>query len=197
MKILTQPKLDNNILDVITQGFNWKYQFSLGMYFIFQDYPNLCQFYYRNDRNKTGHLLESVELHGKFINENETSHMLRGNIAAPSLKILWKNLNSVKCYDKSNMNVFTLSQCENFRWGLIYFDQFILPEGLNRFNGAPTSLLVQMWIKTHRCLVCMKDPKLINASSPRTYKSRYKKMSPHSSATVGLSTAEGSNTSIV
>ena len=51
--------------------------------------------------------------------------MLRGNIAAPSLEILWKNLNSVKCYDKSNMNVFTLSQCENFRRGLIYFDQFI------------------------------------------------------------------------
>ena len=51
--------------------------------------------------------------------------MLRGNIAASSLKILWKNLNSVKCYDKSNINVFTLSQWENFRWGLIYFDQFI------------------------------------------------------------------------
>ena len=32
----------------------------------------------------------------------------------------------------------------------------ILLEGLNRFDGAPTSLLVQMWIKTHRCLVCMK-----------------------------------------
>ena len=31
-------------------------------------------------------------------------------------------------------------------------------EGLNQFNGAPTSPLVQMWIKTHRCLVCMKDP---------------------------------------
>ena len=34
----------------------------------------------------------------------------------------------------------------------------ILQEGLNRFNGAPTSPLVQMWIKTHRCLACMKDP---------------------------------------
>ena len=34
-----------------------------------------------------------------------------------------------------------------------------LLEGLNRFHGAPTSPLVQiMWIKTHRCLVCMKDP---------------------------------------
>ena len=36
--------------------------------------------------------------------------------------------------------------------------RIILLEGLNRFNGAPTSPLVQMWIKTHRCLVCMKDP---------------------------------------
>ena len=34
----------------------------------------------------------------------------------------------------------------------------ILLEGLNRFNGAPTSPLVQMLIKTHRCLVCMNDP---------------------------------------
>ena len=30
-----------------------------------------------------------------------------------------------------------------------------------------------MWIKTHRYLVCMKDPYLINASSPKTYQSRY------------------------
>ena len=34
----------------------------------------------------------------------------------------------------------------------------ILLEGIKRFNGAPTSPLVQTWIKTHRCLVCMKDP---------------------------------------
>ena len=52
--------------------------------------------------------------------------MVRGNIAATSLKMLWKNLYSVKCYDKLNMNVFTLSLWENFSWGLIYFDQFII-----------------------------------------------------------------------
>ena len=34
----------------------------------------------------------------------------------------------------------------------------ILLEGLIRFHSAPTSPLVQMWIKTHRCLVCTKDP---------------------------------------
>ena len=33
---------------------------------------------------------------------------------------LWKIL--VKCYDKSNMSVLTLSLLENLRWGLIYFD---------------------------------------------------------------------------
>ena len=40
---------------------------------------------------------------------------------------------------------------------------------------APTSPFIQMWIKTHRYLVCMKDPQLINVSSPKTYKSRYNK----------------------
>ena len=34
----------------------------------------------------------------------------------------------------------------------------ILLEGLNRFHGTSTSPLVQMWIKTHRCLVGLKDP---------------------------------------
>ena len=34
----------------------------------------------------------------------------------------------------------------------------ILLEGLNLFRGAPTSPLIQMWFKTHRYLVCMKDP---------------------------------------
>ena len=50
--------------------------------------------------------------------------MVTGNIAATSLKMLWKNLYLVKCYDKLNMNVLTLSLWENFWWGLIYFDQF-------------------------------------------------------------------------
>ena len=34
----------------------------------------------------------------------------------------------------------------------------ILLEGLNRLNSAPTPPLIQMWIKTHRYLVCMRDP---------------------------------------
>ena len=40
----------------------------------------------------------------------------------------------------------------------------ILLEGLNRFNGSPTSPSVKISIKTHKCLVCMKDPERINAS---------------------------------
>ena len=39
-----------------------------------------------------------------------------------------ENLRPIKCYDKPKMNVFTLSLKKNFRWGLIYFDQFILSE---------------------------------------------------------------------
>ena len=76
--------------------------------------------------NETGRLLECVELYGKLINKSETQGMVRGNIAATSLKLLWKNIYSVKCYDKLNMNVFTLSLWEKIWWGLIYFDQITL-----------------------------------------------------------------------
>ena len=72
--------------------------------------------------------------------------MLRRNIAAPSLKILWKNLNSVKFYDKSNMNVFTLSQRENFRWGLIYFDQFTIID----FNEVDIRIYLPEKVIIHR-----------------------------------------------
>ena len=65
----------------------------------------------------------------KIIDKSETQHMLRGNNAATLLKIVWKKLYSVKCYDKSNMNVITLSPWENFRWGFIHIDQFIRNTG--------------------------------------------------------------------
>ena len=35
--------------------------------------------------------------------------MMRRNLAATSLKIVCKNLNLVKCYDKTNMKDFALS----------------------------------------------------------------------------------------
>ena len=64
--------------------------------------------------------------------------MLRGNIAATSLKMLLKNLYSVKCYDRLNMNVLTLSLWENLWWGFIYFDQFILsPNDLSSKSSKP------------------------------------------------------------
>ena len=51
---------------------------------------------------------------------NETQHMLRRNIAATSLKILCKNLNLVKRYDKTNMKDFAISLRE-FELGLNLF----------------------------------------------------------------------------
>ena len=45
---------------------------------------------------------------------------------------------------------------KKYRLGTIRKNNLL--EGFNRFYGAPTSPLNQMWIKTHRYLVCMKDP---------------------------------------
>ena len=80
---------------------------------------------------------------------------------------------NIKKQDRNNIN----DPQKKHRLGTVCKN--ILLEDLNRFHGEPTSPLVQMWIKTHRCLVCMKDPKLINASSHRTFKSRYKKEIKH------------------
>ena len=85
----------------------------------------MANFTIRMIGNETGHLLECVELYGKLINKSETQRMVKGNIAATSLKMLWKFFYLVKCYDKINLNVYTLSLWENFGWGLIYFYQFI------------------------------------------------------------------------
>ena len=74
--------------------------------------------------NKVGHLLKCVNLYGNSINISETLHMLRRNFAPSLLKISCTNLYSIKC-DKTSMNVFALSQPENFSWCLTYFDQFI------------------------------------------------------------------------
>ena len=59
---------------------------------------------------------------------------------------------SITKQDRNNIN----DPQKEHRLGMV--SKNILLEGLNRFNGAPTSPLVQMWIKTHKCLVCMKDP---------------------------------------
>ena len=70
---------------------------------------------------ETGHLLECVKLYRKCMNKIEAKHMLRGNIAATSLKFLWENLYSVK----GNGECVFIKSIGNFWWGLIYFDQLI------------------------------------------------------------------------
>ena len=57
---------------------------------------------------------------------------------------------------KQNRNNINDPQKKN-RLGMV--SKNILLQGINQFNGAPTSPLVQMWIKTHKCLVCMKNNK--------------------------------------
>ena len=54
--------------------------------------------------------------------------------------------------DRNNIN----DQQKKHRLGTV--SKNILLAGLNWFNGAPTSFLVQIWIKTHRCFICMEDP---------------------------------------
>ena len=50
--------------------------------------------------NETGHLLKFVDLSRKWINSNDTLHMLRWDIAASSLKILCKHYIPVERYGK-------------------------------------------------------------------------------------------------
>ena len=59
---------------------------------------------------------------------------------------------SITKQDRNNIN----DPQKKHRLGTV--SKSILLEGFNRFNGALTSPLVQMWIKTHRCLICTKDP---------------------------------------
>ena len=59
---------------------------------------------------------------------------------------------SITKQDRNNINDPQKKPC------LGTVSKYILLEGLNQFNGAPNSPLIQMWIKTHRCLVCIKDP---------------------------------------
>ena len=67
-----------------------------------------------------------------------------------------ENLYSVKCYDKSNMNVFTLSLWKNFPWGLIYFDQFIMENGAfapKRANAPFPKILIHDISKASKCVI--------------------------------------------
>ena len=61
--------------------------------------------------------------------------MLKRKNAATLLKILSKIFYSIKCYDKTNMNVFTLSLLGNFSWVLTYlaslFSNYIIISYIN------------------------------------------------------------------
>ena len=59
--------------------------------------------------DETGHLLKSVKRKGKIFNISVTKHIMRRNMAATSLKIICKNLYSVKCYDNTNTNAYVLN----------------------------------------------------------------------------------------
>ena len=59
---------------------------------------------------------------------------------------------SITKQDRNNIN----DTQKKHRLGMV--SKNILLKGLNRFNGAPTSPLGQMWIKTQRCLGCMENP---------------------------------------
>ena len=76
-------------------------------------------------------------------------------MAATSLKMLLKNLYSVKCYDKLNMNALTLSLRENFWWGLIYFDQFTLIEHKIDLNCEIQLLTFWFYIISELTSVCI------------------------------------------
>ena len=79
----------------------------------FQRVHLFLPFYYRNDREPYKAFAEMyVKLYVKCFSINETLHMLKKNIPATSLKIVCKNLDLVKCYDKTNMKLFALSLWE-------------------------------------------------------------------------------------
>ena len=63
--------------------------------------------------NEIGRLLKYVKLYRQYINMSETKHFWRIKVAATMMKILCKNLDSIKSYDdKTNMKVFELSLWE-------------------------------------------------------------------------------------
>ena len=83
--------------------------------------------------------------------------MLRRDIAAYSLKILYENFNPLKSYGKTNMTVFVLSLWEKYRWGITSFNQFTYAINLQlpflnlfkRENGCRNYFLINFMIILH------------------------------------------------
>ena len=89
---------------------------------------------------------------GKWQRHNQTSQM-RAKRSAQQLTSRHQQTDVHESITKQERN--NINDPQKHRLGTV--SKNILLEGFNRFNGAPASPLVQMWMKTHRLLVCMKD----------------------------------------
>ena len=61
----------------------------------------------------------------KLTDINENQPIIRRIIQASLLKIACKIVDSIKSYDKINLELLTVSLWKNFSSGLTYFDEFI------------------------------------------------------------------------
>ena len=106
----------------------------------------------RNRYNQAPHLTQDTNRkvttsHLDISNENQEVSPFQSNDHTTSI-----NRRSRKHSKKDRNNINDLQKKHHL--GTV--SKNILVEALNQFHGAPTSPLVQMWIKTLRCLVCMK-----------------------------------------
>ena len=107
----------------------------------------------RNRYNQAPHLTKDTNVTTSQLNitneSQEVSPFTAGDLKAHQQTDVHKCITK---QDRNNMNDPQKKHC------LRTVSKNILLEGLHQYNGATTLPLVHMWIKTHRCLVCMKDP---------------------------------------
>ena len=111
------------------------------------------QFYYSNDRERNGTFTEKCDALGTF------SISVKSGTCWEETLIWCTNLHQVKCYDKTNMNVFAFNLWEKISWGLTYFGQFIccsyqeislVPNSVTTifwFYRSVTNIHLQLWQK--------------------------------------------------
>ena len=107
----------------------------------------------RNHYNQVPHLSQVPK---EKVTKSQYTPQTRAKRSALSLQVTtrqqWTNAKAWQTQAINNKNN------PQKKWRLGTVSENILLEGLNWFHGAPTSPSVQMWIKTHIRLVCMKDP---------------------------------------
>ena len=108
---------------------------------------------FRNRYNQAAHLTKDTNGKVTTYNYNPQTRAKRSALSQQVTKRRQQTdmHESITKQDRNNIN----DPQKKHRLGTV--SKNILLERLNRCNGASTSPLVQMWIKTHRCLVCMKD----------------------------------------